>query len=146
MAVVEISAPAPVSASVHAPTAAASQTIKVGGAFDLKLALIMVVTLTGITFLSSLMLHHFGQVGVILTATLSGFADAHASIASIAALATSGQLSLGAASIPVLLAVSCNALSKCVVAGVSGGRYFAVYVIVGQVLLVGAMWLVTWAD
>ena len=129
----------------HAPTAAASQTIKVGGAFDLKLALIMVVTLTGITFLSSLMLHHFGQVGVILTATLSGFADAHASIASIAALATSGQLSLEAASIPVLLAVSCNALSKCVVAGVSGGRYFAVYVIVGQVLLVGAMWLVTWA-
>ena len=129
----------------HAPTAAASQTIKVGGAFDLKLALIIVVTLTGITFLSSLMLHHFGQVGVILTATLSGFADAHASIASIAALATSGQLSLEAASIPVLLAVSCNALSKCVVAGVSGGRYFAVYVIVGQVLLVGAMWLVTWA-
>ncbi|WKC47409.1 MgtC/SapB family protein [Pseudomonas veronii] len=129
----------------HAPTAAASQTIKVGGAFDLKLALIMVVTLTGITFLSSLMLHHFGQVGVILTATLSGFADAHASIASIAALATSGQLSLEAASIPVLLAVSCNALSKCMVAGVSGGRYFAVYVIVGQVLLVGAMWLVTWA-
>ncbi|MCI1740027.1 MAG: MgtC/SapB family protein [Pseudomonas veronii] len=129
----------------HAPTAAASQTIKVGGAFDLKLALIMVVTLTGITFLSSLMLHHFGQVGVILTATLSGFADAHASIASIAALATSGQLSLEAASIPVLLAVSCNALSKCVVAGVSGGRHFAVYVIVGQVLLVGAMWLVTWA-
>lgn len=129
----------------HAPTAAASQTFKVGGAFDLKLALIMVVTLTGITFLSSLMLHHFGQVGVILTATLSGFADAHASIASIAALATSGQLSLEAASIPVLLAVSCNALSKCVVAGVSGGRYFAVYVIVGQVLLVGAMWLVTWA-
>ena len=129
----------------HAPTAAASQTIKVGGAFDLKLALVMVVTLTGITFLSSLMLHHFGQVGVILTATLSGFADAHASIASIAALATSGQLSLEAASIPVLLAVSCNALSKCMVAGVSGGRYFAVYVIVGQVLLVGAMWLVTWA-
>jgi len=51
----------------------------------------------------------------------------------------------GGASIPVLLAVSCNALSKCVVAGVSGGRHFAVYVIVGQVLLVGAMWLVTWA-
>jgi len=125
--------------------APAGQAIRVGGAFDLKLALIMVVTLTGITFLSSLMLHHFGQVGVILTATLSGFADAHASIASIAALATSGQLSLGAASIPVLLAVSCNALSKCVVAGVSGGRHFAVYVIVGQVLLVGAMWLVTWA-
>jgi len=126
---------------LSAPPAGASQTVQVGGAFDLKLALIMVLTLSGITFLSSLMLYHFGQVGVMLTATLSGFADAHASIASIAALATSGQLSLGAASIPVLLAVSCNALSKCLVAGVSGGRRFAAYVIAGQVLLVGAMWL-----
>ena len=128
---------------LRAPTAAASQTIPVGGAFDLKLALIMVLTLTGITFLSSVMLHHFGQIGVMLTATLSGFADAHASIASIAALANSAQLSLEAASIPVLLAVSCNALSKCLVAWVSGGRKFAAYVIVGQVLLTGAMWLGT---
>ena len=126
---------------LSAPPAGASQTVQVGGAFDLKLALIMVLTLSGITFLSSLMLYHFGQVGVMLTATLSGFADAHASIASIAALATSGKLSLASASIPVLLAVSCNALSKCLVAGVSGGRRFAAYVIAGQVLLVGAMWL-----
>jgi uncharacterized membrane protein (DUF4010 family) len=128
---------------LRTPPAGASQAIQVGGAFDLKLALIMVLTLTGITFLSSLMLYYFGQVGVMLTATLSGFADAHASIASIAALATSGQLSLASASIPVLLAVSCNALSKCLVAGVSGGRRFAAYVITGQVLLVGAMWLGT---
>ncbi|PMX29415.1 MULTISPECIES: MgtC/SapB family protein [unclassified Pseudomonas] len=128
---------------LRAPTTAASQIIKVGGAFDLKLALIMVLTLTGITFLSSVMLHYFGQVGVMLTATLSGFADAHASIASIAALATSGQLSLEAASIPILLVVSCNALSKCLVAWVSGGRTFAAYVIAGQVLLTGAMWLGT---
>jgi len=126
---------------LHAPPAGASQAVQVGGAFDLKLALIMVLTLSGITFLSSLMLYHFGQVGVMLTATLSGFADAHASIASIAALATSGKLSLASASIPVLLAVSCNALSKCLVAGVSGGRRFAAYVIAGQVLLIGAMWL-----
>jgi len=128
---------------LRAPPAGASQAIQVGGAFDLKLALIMVLTLSGITFLSSLMLYHFGQVGVMLTATLSGFADAHASIASIAALATSGKLSLASASIPVLLAVSCNALSKCLVAGVSGGRRFAAYVIAGQVLLIGAMWLGT---
>lgn len=128
---------------LRAPPAGASQAIQVGGAFDLKLALIMVLTLSGITFLSSLMLYHFGQVGVMLTATLSGFADAHASIASIAALATSGQLSLASAAIPVLLAISCNALSKCLVAWVSGGRRFAAYVIAGQVLLIGAMWLGT---
>jgi uncharacterized membrane protein (DUF4010 family) len=60
----------------------------------------MVLMLTGITFVSSVMLYHFGQVGVMLTATVSGFADAHASTASIAALATSGQLSLDAAPSP----------------------------------------------
>lgn len=121
----------------------ASQTLEVGGAFDLKLALLMVLMLTGITFVSSVMLYHFGQVGVMLTATVSGFADAHASTASIAALATSGQLSLDAAAIPILLAISCNSVSKCLVAWVSGGRRFAVYVIAGQVLLTGAMWLGT---
>jgi len=126
---------------LRTPTTSAGQAITVGGAFDLKLALLMVLTLTGITFVSSMMLFHFGQVGVMLTATLGGFADAHASTASIAALATSGQLALQAASIPVLLAVSCNSLSKCLVAWVSGGRRFAVYVIAGQVLLTGAMWL-----
>ncbi|WP_431699707.1 MgtC/SapB family protein [Pseudomonas sp. BR20] len=121
--------------------APACQAIRVGGAFDLKLALIMALTLTGITFLSSVMLYHFGQVGVMVTATLSGFADAHATTASIAALVTSGQLALHAAPIPVLLAISCNSLSKCVVAWVSGGRRFAAYVIAGQVLLTAAMWL-----
>ena len=124
-------------------TVPARQAIEVGGAFDLKLALLMVLMLTGITFVSSVMLHHFGQVGVMLTATLSGFADAHASTASIAALATSGQLSLDAAAIPILLAISCNSVSKCLVAWVSGGRRFAAYVIAGQVLLIGAMWLGT---
>ena len=110
---------------LRTPTTSAGQAITVGGAFDLKLALLMVLTLTGITFVSSMMLFHFGQVGVMLTATLGGFADAHASTASIAALATSGQLALQAASIPVSLAVSCNSLSKCLVAWVSGGRRFA---------------------
>ncbi|MFL1491142.1 MgtC/SapB family protein [Pseudomonas antarctica] len=123
------------------PTTPAGQAMQVSGAFDLKLALMMVLTLTGITFVSSVMLYHFGQAGVMLTATLSGLADAHAATASIAALATSGQLTLQAASIPVLLAVSCNSLSKCVVAWVSGGRRFAAYVIAGQSLLTGAMWL-----
>lgn len=62
----------------------------------------------------------------LATVAQSGFADVHALTASIAALATSDQLALQAASIPVSLAVSCNSLSKCLVAWVSGGRRFAV--------------------
>lgn len=118
----------------------ANQPIKVGGAFNLKLALIVTLTMTGITFVSSVMLSHFGQLGVMLTATFSGFADAHASTASIATLAKSGQLPFDAIVGPVLIAISSNSVSKCVVAWVSGGRRFAAYVIPGQVLLTLALW------
>lgn len=122
------------------PANGVGQPIKVGGAFNLKLALVVSLTMTGITFLSSVMLSHFGETGVMLTATLSGFADAHSSTASIATLAKSGQLPLSATTIPILIAVSSNTLSKCLVAWISGGRRFAAYVIPGQVLLTLAMW------
>lgn len=117
-----------------------NEPIKVGGAFNLKLALGMALTLTGITFVSSAMLSHFGQLGVMLTAVFSGFADAHASTASVAALAKAGQLPFDKVVIPVLIAVSTNSLSKCVVAWVSGVRGYAAYVIPGQLLLTAAMW------
>jgi uncharacterized membrane protein (DUF4010 family) len=122
------------------PSTGASQPIKVGGAFNLKLALVVTLTMTGITVLSSVMLSHFGETGVMLTATLTGFADAHSSTASIASLAKAGQLPFDAIAGPALMAVSSNSLSKCLVAWVSGGRRFAAYVIPGQVLLTLAMW------
>ncbi|WP_339453753.1 MgtC/SapB family protein [Pseudomonas sp. EA_5y_Pfl2_R50] len=121
-------------------TTEASPPINVGGAFNLKLALIVTLTMTSITFVSSLMLSHFGQTGVMLTTMFSGFADAHASTASIATLAKSGQISFDAIVVPVLIAVSSNSISKCVVAWVSGGRRFAAYVMPGQVLLTLALW------
>ncbi|MGY1447802.1 MgtC/SapB family protein [Pseudomonas chlororaphis] len=126
------------------PAQGAHQPIKVGGAFNLKLALLVTLAMTGITFLSSVMLSHFGEVGVMVTATLSGFADAHSSTASIASLAKSGQLPFQVIAAPVLIAVSSNSLSKCLVAWVSGGRRFAAYVIPGQVLLTLAMWAGIW--
>ncbi|WP_440974642.1 MgtC/SapB family protein [Pseudomonas koreensis] len=122
------------------PPRGAEQTLPVGGAFSLKLALVVVLTMTAITLVSSAMLSHFGQVGVMLTATLSGFADAHASTASIAGLAKAGLLPREAIVGPALIAISSNSLSKCAVAWVSGGRRFAAYVIPGQVLLTLAMW------
>ncbi|MCX4216127.1 DUF4010 domain-containing protein [Pseudomonas sp. MCal1] len=122
------------------PAVAANQPIKVGGAFNLKLALAVTLTMGGVTFLSSLMLDYFGEAGVMLTAVLSGFADAHSSTASIATLAKGGLLAYSAIAPPVLLAVSSNALSKCLVAWISGGRRFAAYVIPGQILLTAAMW------
>jgi uncharacterized membrane protein (DUF4010 family) len=122
------------------PTQGTDETLPAGGAFNLKLALIIALTMTAITLVSSAMLSQFGQVGVMLTATFSGFADAHASTASIAGLAKAGLLPVEAIVGPALIAISSNSLSKCVVAWVSGGRRFAAIVIPGQVLLTLAMW------
>lgn len=122
------------------PKGQVDEPIRVGGAFNLRLALVVTLAMTGITFLSSMMLDHFGQTGVILTAIFSGLADAHASTASIASLAKAGMLPLDGSAVPVLLALSTNSLTKCVVAGLSGGRGFAGYVIPGQVLVTLAWW------
>ncbi|MGZ9668186.1 MgtC/SapB family protein [Pseudomonas sp. GNP014] len=119
---------------------ASSEPIKSAGAFNLKLALVVTLTMTGITLVSSAMLSHFGQVGVMLTATLTGFADAHSATASVASLAKAGLLPYDAIAAPALIAVSSNSVSKCVVAWVSGGKRFAAYVIPGQLLLTLAMW------
>jgi uncharacterized membrane protein (DUF4010 family) len=122
------------------PKGQVDEPIRVGGAFNLKLALLVTLAMTGIALLSSAMLDHFGQTGVILTAIFSGLADAHASIASIASLAKAGLLSLDGSAVPVLMALSTNSLSKCAVAWLSGGRRFAGYVIPGQVLVTLAWW------
>ncbi|MOA24597.1 hypothetical protein D3C78_1452830 [compost metagenome] len=82
----------------------------------------------------------FGQTGVTVTAIFSGLLDAHASTASIASLAKGGLLPFDGVAVPVLMALSSNSLSKCVVAWLSGGRRFAGYVIPGQVLVTLAMW------
>ncbi|QXH97442.1 DUF4010 domain-containing protein [Pseudomonas ogarae] len=122
------------------PRARADEPIKHGGAFSLKLALTMVLAMAAITVLSSAMLDAFGQAGVTVTAIFSGLLDAHASTASIASLAKGGLLPFDGVAVPVLMALSSNSLSKCVVAWLSGGRRFAGYVIPGQVLVTLAMW------
>ncbi|WP_439821334.1 MgtC/SapB family protein [Pseudomonas sp. HLG18] len=118
----------------------AEEPLEGGGAFNLKLAVVVTLTMTAITLVSSVMLNYLGQVGVMLTAAFSGFADAHSSIASIASLARAGLLPVDAIVPPALIAFSSNSLSKCLVAWVSGGRRFAAYVIPGQLLLTLAMW------
>lgn len=122
------------------PRVRADEPIKVGGVFSLKLALTMTLAMTGITVLSSAMLAGFGQTGVVVTAIFSGLADAHGSTASIASLAKAGLLPFDGIAVPVMMALSSNSLSKCVVAWLSGGRGFAGYVIPGQVLVTLAMW------
>lgn len=114
--------------------------IDVGGAFNLKLALLVALGIAAISLLSSALLAWLGQGGVFLATALGGFADAHASSASVASLVRAGQLPAASAILPVLAAVSTNACSKCLVAWTSGGAKFSRRVIPGQILVLGALW------
>ncbi len=83
----------------------------------------------------------FGTAGVAAAAAAAGFADAHAPLASVASLVESGRLSPLQAQIPILLALSSNAVSKAVIAVTAGGRAYGLPVIGGLVLVIAAAWL-----
>ena len=117
-----------------------SPTDDVGGAFSIKLALLVAVSIAGISLLSAALLAWFGQGGVFIATVLGGFADTHAPSASVASLVASGQLPAASAVLPILAAMSSNASTKCLLAWTSGGATFSRHVIPGQILLLCALW------
>lgn len=112
----------------------------VGGAFNIKLTLLVALSIAGISLLSAALLAWLGPRGVFIATVLGGFADAHASSASAASLVASGQLPAAGAVLPIVAAMSTNACSKCFVAWTSGGATFSRHVIPGQILLLCALW------
>jgi uncharacterized membrane protein (DUF4010 family) len=104
-------------------------------------AVVFAGLLTLVTALASLAQKRFGSGGVLLTASLSGLADAHAFAASGGALVSAGTLSVATGRLGVLAAVTANAVTKVALAVASGPRRFAVRIALGQVLAVAGLWL-----
>lgn len=109
--------------------------------FDWRMAFGPALLITSVQFLSALLYEWLGSSGVILTAMASGLADAQASSAAPAVLVQSGKLQPEQALLPILMAITTNTVSKCVVAYVGGGRAYAWRVMVGLVLIMAALWL-----
>ncbi|MGY2201439.1 MgtC/SapB family protein [Pseudomonas gingeri] len=119
-------------------------TLKIGHAFNLKMALLVALGISALFFMTSVMRVWFGVSGLYVASLLGGLADVHAASASVAALVKSGQLTAVGASLPILLAFSTNTLSKCVLAWSSGGMRFARRVIPAQMLILATLWVGTW--
>jgi uncharacterized membrane protein (DUF4010 family) len=83
----------------------------------------------------------FGQAGLVAVSAVAGLADAHAPTMSVASLVASHKLMASNAAIPVLAALSVNAVSKVITAAASGGKTFAWQVVPSLVVQVGALWL-----
>lgn len=113
----------------------------IGRAFSLKTALIFAGSISLVAFASAALNWRAGKAGVLVAATVAGFADAHSTAISVASLVASGKLAATDAAMPVLAGLTTNTITKVVVASLSGGRKFAIQLVPGLLLVVLAAWV-----
>jgi uncharacterized membrane protein (DUF4010 family) len=111
-----------------------------GRAFSLSTAIVFALTLSCILVASAALREWFGETGIIVAAALAGFVDTHSAAISVASLVASGKMSAADAVFPILTGLSTNTISKMFLAGISGGRSFALRVIPGLIVVALAAW------
>ena len=111
-----------------------------GRAFSLSTALVFALTLSSILIASAALREWFGETGIIVAAALAGFVDTHSAAISVASLVASGKMNVADAVVPILAGLSTNTISKMFLAGISGGRSFALRVIPGLIVVALAAW------
>lgn len=117
-----------------------------GRAFHLRAVLGFAAIIGAALLVSAALNAWLGQRGILVAAAVTGLADAHATAASVASLVVSNRLSIDAAQLPILMGLSANAVMKGIVSFRAGGFNYAVRIVPGQILVVGALWLGTWAS
>lgn len=95
------------------------------GPLRIREAVLVAVVLTAVALAVGAAQRQFGAAGVLAGAALAALADAHASVATLAALLQSGRIGPDLALQGVLLAVATNSVSRTVTAAVAGGGAYA---------------------
>lgn len=96
-----------------------------GGPLRLREAMLLALVLSAVTLLVSWAQARFGASGLFVAVALAALADAHAPIASLAALQASAQIDTDRLLQGLLLAVGFNSLSRSLTAVLAGGWHFA---------------------
>jgi uncharacterized membrane protein (DUF4010 family) len=125
---------------VKAMRQAGNRGIATGRPFKLRTALTLAAVAAGVLLATAALNAWLGPRGIALGAVVGGLVDTHAAAASVATLVAADTIAPAQSVVPVLLALSANAVSKSVFAAVSGGAAFAVKVVPGLVLMVLAAW------
>lgn len=112
--------------------------------FSVKTALILAAVIAVALVTSAALKAWFGQAGLVVASGVAGVADVHAAAISVASLAAASKLGPESAVIPILVAFSVNAVSKAVMAVISGGKDFSHQVILGLIMQVSAIWVGWW--
>jgi uncharacterized membrane protein (DUF4010 family) len=88
------------------------------------------------------LLHHYlGHDGALVGAAVAGLVDAHAPSAALAGLAAHTGLDTTTAKLGILLALTTNSATKLLLARALGSTQFAREVVLGQILVMTALWL-----
>ncbi|MEY4017567.1 MAG: hypothetical protein RLZZ189_1365 [Pseudomonadota bacterium] len=108
---------------------------------DWKSLLILTFVVTSISFMSGVLFEKFGNFALPLIAAISGLADAHAVIPSLAAFVNQGSLQPKDALLPIMIAFTVNTCTKCLIAFQAGGKKFGFKVSAGLALTAAGAWL-----
>jgi uncharacterized membrane protein (DUF4010 family) len=111
-----------------------------GRAFNLRVAIVLAVTVAIVLLVASVLNAALGRAGLVLGTATAGLADSQSAAISAATLSHAGQISTSSAALAVLAALSANTLSKAVVAAVFGKRRFAADVWPGLALILAGAW------
>ena len=111
-----------------------------GRAFSLKSAVFFAGIIAVMLFVAAALNAWLGKAGVLVAAAVSGFADTHSAAVSVASLVAAGKFAVHDSVLPILAALTTNTVSKAVVAIWTGGRGFAMRIIPGLAIVIGAAW------
>jgi uncharacterized membrane protein (DUF4010 family) len=111
-----------------------------GRAFSMMAALGLMATMAAMLVAAAYLKNWLGEAGIVMGAALSGLVDTHSAAISVASLVASGKLPAQAAGLPILVAMTSNALSKIVVTVSAGSGGFALRLVPGLILSIAAAW------
>ncbi len=111
-----------------------------GRAFSIVAALGLTAVLATMLVVTAYLKAAFGEAGVIAGAAVSGLIDTHTAAISVASLVASERLASQAALLPILAAMTSNALMKIIVAVSTGSKAFALRLVPGLILSMAAAW------
>jgi uncharacterized membrane protein (DUF4010 family) len=111
-----------------------------GRAFSIYSAFALVATLAAMLVVAAALKSQLGEAGIVAGAGVAGFIDTHSAAISIASLTTSGSMQPKEAVLPILVAMSSNAIAKGVMAFSAGSHAYALRIIPGLILSMAASW------
>lgn len=112
-----------------------------GRAFSFTTALLFALTITAVVFVSAAIVWWLGAAGLVPAAAVTGFADAHSTAVSVGSLVSAGKITVAEGTLPILLGLTTNTVTKVVIAVTNGGSRYAMQVIPGLLLTIAAAWL-----